>query len=155
MLLSECTMGPPDHAAPRHLQHPLSRFYWAAPAIIFGLYFYLHLYLQMLWEGLSGLPARFPDGKRLDERACPWLLTCLVRRHFTRLREARPWGREVVSIFLAWWIVPLTLLWFWLRYLPRHKWGGTWLHIGLITACGAAGVLSYGNAARTLRGDRG
>src|SRR3712207_6976509 len=34
---------------------------------------------------------------------------------------------NVVTIFLAWWVVPLTLLTFWLRYLPRHDWWGTGL----------------------------
>ena len=53
---------------------PIAWFYWAAPFALLGFYVYLHFYLGMLWEGLAGLPAKFPDGKRLDERAYPWLL---------------------------------------------------------------------------------
>ena len=105
---------------------PIAWFYCAAPFALLGFYVYLHFYLGMLWEGLAGLPAKFPDGKRLDERAYPWLLNGLVRRHFARLKEGRPFlvrFKEWTTIFLAWWTVPATLFWFWLRYLRRHEWG--------------------------------
>ncbi len=134
---------------------PIAYFYWVAPFILIALYVYLHFYLQRLWKGLAGLPAIFPDGKSLDERAYPWLLNGLVRRHFERLKKGRPLMahlEEWVTILLAWWIVPLTLIGFWLRYLPRHEWGGTWIHVGLIVASVAAAVIFYRSAARTLRG---
>ena len=135
---------------------PIAGFYWAAPFILMGLYVYLHFYLERLWQGLAGLPARFPDGKRLDERAYPWLLNGLVRRHFTLLKEGRPpiaHFEEWVTIFLAWWAVPATLFGFWLRYLPRHEWVGTGLHIGLLVVSVALATIFYRSAARTLRGD--
>ena len=109
----------------------------------------------MLWKGLAGLPAKFPDGRQLDERAYPWLLNGLVRRHFGRLQEGRPFLvrlKEWTTIFLGWWPVPLTLLGFRLRYLPRHHWPGTWLHVGLLVAAVALGIGFYRSAARTLRG---
>ena len=135
---------------------PIAYFYGAAPFILMGFYVYLHFYLELLWEGLAGLPARFPDGKRLDERAYPWLLNGLVRRHFKLLKEDRSLItklKELVTIFLAWWAVPATLLGFWLRYLPRHEWWGTGLHIGLLLVSVALAVIFYRSAARTLRGD--
>ncbi len=61
---------------------PIAWFYWAAPVLLLGLYSYFHLYLQRLWEGLSELPAVFPDGKALHKNAYPWLLNGLVRAHF-------------------------------------------------------------------------
>ncbi len=134
---------------------PIGGFYWVAPFILMGLYVYLHFYLELLWEGLAGLPARLPDGKRLDERAYPWLLNGLVRRHFKLLQEDRPLMaklKELVTILLAWWVVPATLFGFWLRYLPRHEWGGTSLHIGLLVVSAALAVIFYRSAARTLRG---
>ncbi len=134
---------------------PIAWFYWAAPFILVGLYVYLHFYLELLWEGLAGLPAIFPDGKRLDERAYPWLLNGLVRRHFKLLKEDRPLMaklKELVTIFLAWWAVPATLLGFWVRYLPRHEWWGTWIHIGLMVVSAALAIIFYRSATRTLRG---
>ncbi len=136
---------------------PIAWFYWAAPIILGALYVYLHLYLQRLWESLAGLPARLQDGNRLDEHAYPWLLNGLVRRHFKLLKEGRPpiaRVEEWVTVFLAWWVVPGTLFGFWLRYLPRHDWGGTWLHIGLTVATILAAAVFYSSAARTLRGDQ-
>ncbi len=136
---------------------PIAWFYWAAPFILGALYVYLHLYLQRLWESLAGLPARFQDGNRLDEHAYPWLLNGLIRRHFKLLKEERPpiaRLEEWVTIFLAWWAVPGTLFGFWLRYLPRHEWVGTWLHIGLAVATILAATVFYSSAARTLRGDQ-
>ena len=136
---------------------PIFWFYWAAPLILGAFYIYLHLYLQRLWESLAGLPARFQDGKRLDERAYPWLLNGLVRRHFKLLKEERPpitRLEEWVTIFLAWWAVPGTLLGFWLRYLPRHDWVGTSLHLGLAVATILVATIFYSAAARTLRGDQ-
>ena len=60
---------------------PIAGFYWAAPAILLSVYLYLHLMLQHLWKLLATLPAVFPDGVPLDEKAYPWLLTGLVRMH--------------------------------------------------------------------------
>ena len=105
----------------------LSGFYLAAPLILLAVYFYFHLYLQRLWGDLASLPAVFPDGEALDRKAYPWLLNGLVRKHFKKLELAqRPLTRveNVVSILLAWWVVPFTLFAFWLRFLPRHDWLG-------------------------------
>jgi uncharacterized protein YjbI with pentapeptide repeats len=57
-----------------------------------------------------------------------------------------------VSILLAWWVVPFTLLFFWLRFLPRHDWLGTSLHVVLIAGAAWFGVYSYRLAVRTLSG---
>ena len=114
---------------------PIAWFYIAAPLVLICLYFYFHLYLLKLWEALSGLPAIFPDGKRLDERAYPWLLNGLVRRHFELLKKGRPFiahEQEFITIFLAWWVIPITMIAFWMRYIPRHDWFGTSFHIILI-----------------------
>ena len=97
----------------------------------------------------------FPDGEALDRKAYPWLLNGLVRAHFKKLELAqRPLTRveNVVSILLAWWVVPFTLLAFWLRYLPRHDWWGTALHVALIAIADGFGVYSYRLAVRTLSG---
>jgi hypothetical protein len=133
----------------------LSGFYWVAPLILLGVYLYLHLYLQRLWGDLASLPAVFPDGEALDAKVYPWLLNGLVRAHFAHLKLSdRPLSRleNLVSIALAWWVVPFTLVAFWLRYLPRHDWWGTGLHITLITIAIGFGLHSFQLAIRTLSG---
>lgn len=133
---------------------PIVSFYWTSPFVLLGFYFYLHFYLQRLWENLAGLPAIFPDGRRLDQLAYPWLLNGIVRRHFKRLRDRSRFAifEEWVTIFLAWWSVPLTLIGFWLRYLPRHEWIGTGLHMGLLLTSIICANYFYSLTSKTLRG---
>lgn len=114
---------------------PIVGFYWAAPMLILCIYLYFHLYLQRLWEALVELPAIFPDGKPLPQTAYPWLLNGFVWAYFYRLKTIRPHLSRLQNflfIILAWWLVPLTLFFFWLRYLPAHDWTTTSLHIGLV-----------------------
>jgi hypothetical protein len=47
-------------------------------------------------------------------------------------------------------VIPITLLAFWWRYLPRQDWG-TWLHVALLALAAGFGVYSYRLAVRTLR----
>ncbi|MGH8584473.1 MAG: pentapeptide repeat-containing protein [Gammaproteobacteria bacterium] len=107
-------------------------FYWTAPLVLLGFYTYFHVFAQRLWEELADLPALFPDGRPLDKKAYPWFLNDLVRAHFLHLRRHTPGLfllQRAVAGLLAWWLVPLTILAIWLRYLPRHDWGGTSFHV--------------------------
>lgn len=121
------------------------------------LYIYLHLHLQRLWERLADLPAVFPDGRSLGKRAYPWLLTGLVYSYNPYLKDRRPplsRLQTTVSIWIAWWLVPLTIAMFWLRYLRPHDWLGTALHGAVLFGAIAAGVLLFRLAVATLRGRR-
>jgi uncharacterized protein YjbI with pentapeptide repeats len=135
---------------------PIAGFFWFAPFLLLAIFVWFHLYLQDMWNGLAGLPAFFPDGKALDEKANPWLLTGFVRPHFKLLRDDRPplsRLKSAISIALAWWLVPVTIAVLWLRYLPRHDWPGTRLHVVLLTvAIVGAAALQY-LARVTLRGE--
>lgn len=133
---------------------PIVGFYWAAPLILLGAHLYIHIYLQRLWQGYARLPAVFPDGMALDQKAYPWLLSTLVQFNVRRLRGRQRLATcfdHMLCVILAWWVVPFTLGMFWLRYLPRHDWPGTVWHIFLIAAAAAASHLTYRLAARTLR----
>ena len=135
---------------------PIAWFYIAAPLVLLCLYFYFHFYLLGLWEGLASLPAIFPDGKRLDERAYPWLLNRLVRRHFKLLKKDRPIMaklQELVVIALAWWVVPITMVGFWLRYLVRHEFIGTFIHIVLLIILIASSLIFYNLCKLILQGN--
>ena len=136
---------------------PTVSFYVAAPLLLLALYIYFHLYLQRLWEALADLPAVFPDGRPLDKRAYPWLLNGLVRSHFKLLRKNRPPLSRIqtsLSILLAWWAIPFTLLFFWGRYLTRHEWWGTGLHIALLVVSIGSSILFQRLARFTLRTEK-
>ncbi len=98
---------------------PIVGFYVVAPLLVLCVYFYFHFYLQKLWEELGSLPAVFPDGRPLHTKVDPWLLNDLVRAHLPKLNVDRPflsYFQLWISVLLAWWIVPMTMLLFWGRY---------------------------------------
>ena len=135
---------------------PIVGFYFAAPLLLLSIYVWLHLYLQNLWKGLSELPAIFPDGKTLDEKAYPWLLNGFVQSHVKLLKDRRPPLSQIqvgLSIFLTWWLVPLTMLILWGRFLTRHDWPITALHIVVFGLSAWVGITFFELAKATLRGD--
>jgi uncharacterized protein YjbI with pentapeptide repeats len=108
---------------------PIAGFYGVAPLLLLAFYAYFHLYLARLWEYLASLPAIFPDGKHLDEKAYPWLLNGLVRAYVSQLSTDRPPLSHIevlISIVLAWWVVPFTVALFWLFSLQKHDLSLTW-----------------------------
>ena len=135
---------------------PIVGFYVVAPLILLCLYFYFHFYLQKLWEELGSLPAVFTDGRLLHNRTDPWLLNDLVRSHFIKLKDGRPflsYFQAWVSVVLAWWLVPVTLFLFWGRYLRRHDLFWTVFHALLLALAIVSAVRLYRIAGETLRGN--
>uniref|UniRef100_UPI0020746CCF pentapeptide repeat-containing protein n=1 Tax=Salinibacter ruber TaxID=146919 RepID=UPI0020746CCF len=129
-------------------------FYLVTPALLALLFGYFHLQMQRLWEELAQLPAIFPDGKPLDEKVHPWLVTGLVRAHTKRLREKQspPFFllQRFVAVLLAWGSVPVTLVYFAGMYSPGSgTWSSFYLHILAALTTGGA-VAAYRKATRTL-----
>lgn len=130
---------------------PIVGFYMVAPLILLCVYLYFHFYLQKLWEELGSLPAVFPDGQPLYAKVDPWLLNDFVRSRLPRLSANRPFLCHLqmwISVVLAWWLVPTTLLLFWLRYLRRHEQMGTAVHVAILVSSiiGAAYLFKLTNS---------
>ncbi|MDH5757628.1 MAG: pentapeptide repeat-containing protein, partial [Nitrospinota bacterium] len=160
---------------------PVIGFFIAAPILLLSLYIYLHLYLKHLWESLATLPAVFPDGRTIDKVVYPWLLNSLVLLSFKRLKGNPPqfiwsfskfrsflveyikyffsedprsplWTLQVIlSIVTAWMVVPITLGYFWFRYLTRHDEVFSLAHSGFIAIAVGFGYLIFYIAIMTLR----
>jgi len=114
---------------------PMTGLYLGGPLLLLALSLRFHFILLRLWGSMAALPAVFPDGQTLEKDG-PWYLMGLVRRHFRwqgESRSAMTAFETVLSTVLAYWIVPVTLFFFWLRYLPRQDFRGTLLHVFLIT----------------------
>ena len=140
-----------------HLSIPIpsQTFARVIPMLLLGLFLYLHLHLHRLWEELAELPAVFPDGRPLDKTAYPWFFHSIVRAHVWCLRVHRPPLSRlctVLTIGLAWWLVPGTLALFWIRYLPGHDWLVTVLHMTLLVASIGLAIFFQGLARAMLRG---
>src|SRR5229473_2885367 len=114
---------------------PMTGLYLGGPLVLLTLSLRFHFLLLRLWGSMAALPAVFPDGQTLEKDG-PWYLMGLVRRHFRwqgESRSAMTAFETVLSTVLAYWIVPATLFFFWLRYLPRQDFRGTLLHVLLMT----------------------
>src|SRR3989475_2242273 len=114
---------------------PMTGLYLGGPLVLLALSLRFHFLLLRLWGSMAALPAVFPDGQTLEKDG-PWYLMGLVRRHFRwqgESRSAMTAFETVLSTVLAYWIVPVTLFFFWLRYLPRQDFRGTLLHVFLMT----------------------
>jgi uncharacterized protein YjbI with pentapeptide repeats len=124
--------------------------------LLAAIYCYFHFYLQPLWRALATLPAVFRDGVTQDDKTDPWQLTNLVRTEFAQLRATAPPLTRLenrLSIVMAWWLVPVTLLALWARYLPAHDLAGlSWLAL-LIGATTFFGRYTFRLARATLRGE--
>jgi uncharacterized protein YjbI with pentapeptide repeats len=121
---------------------PLVPFYMCGPVVILGLYIGFHLGLQHLWDGAAAQPAIFPDGRRLD--AClPWFARWPARSRMKWLREHTPSLAALeagISMLLLYWLVPLTMVLFWARYLTVQDLRGTMLHVLLVVVASAAAL---------------
>jgi uncharacterized protein YjbI with pentapeptide repeats len=122
---------------------PTVQFYLIAPFALFIVYLVFHFHLQHLWDTVLELPAVFPDGRALGENE-PRIVVGLLRVHFRWMNQDAPSTRVIekaISILLAYWIVPATLLFYWLRYLTLQEIHGTVLQEFLVV--GASGAALY------------
>ena len=135
---------------------PMVGFYLIAPVLLLGLYIFFHFYLQRLWRLFAELPVVFPDGRPLDKTG-PWLMMVLARKHFKGTGENRPppsFLERGIAMLLAYWVVPVTLVLFWARYLTRQDLRGTMLHVFLVVAAVAFAAFLPERASTSIRHDR-
>jgi uncharacterized protein YjbI with pentapeptide repeats len=132
---------------------PMTGLYLGGPLVLLALSLRFHFLLLQLWGSMAALPAVFPDGQTLEKDG-PWYLMGLVRRHFRwqgESRSAMTAFETALSTVLAYWIVPTTLFFFWLRYLTRQDFRGTLLHVFLMTVAVATATSVPFVVSRVLR----
>ncbi len=123
---------------------PTVQFYLAAPVALFILYLVFLFHLQHLWDFVLELPAVFPDGRTLGENESR-IVVGLLRAHFRWMNADAPSTRFVekaVSSFLAYWIVPMMLLLYWMRFLTLQEPRGTVLQELLVVAAASVALHS-------------
>jgi uncharacterized protein YjbI with pentapeptide repeats len=140
-LLADTSIIPFLHSPAAAAALPTAEFYLIAPALLFIIYFLFHFHLQRLWDSVLELPAIFPNGRDLGHNE-PRIVIGLLRSHFRWMNQNAPSTRlieKVLSLLMAYWLVPVTLVFFWMRYLTLQEIHGTILQELLIVAatCGA------------------
>ena len=142
-LLTNASIIPFLHSPAAAAALPTVQFYLIAPFALFIVYLVFHFHLQHLWDLVLELPAVFPDGRALGENE-PRIVVGLLRTHFRWMNQDAPSTRVIekaIAIFVAYWIVPATLVFYWLRYLTLQEIHGAVLQELLIV--GASGVAFY------------
>src|SRR5437588_7588548 len=132
---------------------PTTGLFLGGPIVLLVLSLRFHFLLLRLWGSMAALPSVFPDGQTLEKDG-PWYLMGLVRRHFRwqgESRAAMTAFESALSTVLAYWIVPVTLFFFWLRYLTRQDFRGTLLHVFLMTLAVATATSVPFIVSRVLR----
>ncbi len=137
------------------IELPLIAYYLVAPMVLLMLFVYFQLYLQKYWEKLATLPAVFPDGSTLDQKIPPWLLSSLIEVRFSHLQEtggvSLPTKLNILAASLcAWGIVPVTILAYWLRFLPAQNLVGTLTQCLFFAISTVIALVSYQLANATL-----
>jgi uncharacterized protein YjbI with pentapeptide repeats len=142
-LLTDSAVIPYLHSPAAADAMPTDEIYLIAPVLLFILYLVFQFNLQRLWDAVLELPAVFPDGHTLGEKE-PRIVKGLLRAHFRWLNQDAPSTRVIeraVSVFLAYWIVPATLVLIWARYLTLQEMHGTILQE--LLAAISVGVAAY------------
>jgi len=117
---------------------PTSTLFWFGPAVLLVSYLALLFYMQKLWELISSLPAVFPDGLMLDQKAYPWMATGMIGSYFPRLKgrpQSAPASERFLYIGLMYYLIPLSFIPMFCRYLAAHDWRGTTFQIVTIWLC--------------------
>jgi uncharacterized protein YjbI with pentapeptide repeats len=142
-LVSDSAVLPFLHSATASAALPTAEIYLLAPVLLLCVYLLFQYQLQKLWDMVLELPAIFPDGSALGQKQ-PRIITGLLRLHFHWMNQDAPSTRlieKTVSGLLAYWTVPIVLIFFWGRYLTLQEIHGTILHEALVMA--AVGVAIY------------
>jgi uncharacterized protein YjbI with pentapeptide repeats len=149
-LLSDSAIIPYLHSSSAAAALPTDEIYLIAPAAMLAIFLLFLYHLQRVWDAVLELPAIFPDGRILGQKS-PKIITGLLRTHFRWMNPDAPSTRAIektISVLLAYWTVPLVLLFFWGRYLTLQEIHGTILQEILILISVAVALYCTMNVGR-------
>jgi len=140
-LLTDSSLIPYLHSRTAAAAMPTAQIFLLAPLVILSLYLVFQFHLQKVWDATLELPAIFPDGHPLYDRG-PEIIVGLLRAHFWWMnheRSSTQWVAKTISVLLAYWAVPFTLMLYWARYLTMEDSKGTLLQtLAVAVAAGVA-----------------
>lgn len=96
----------------------LELFFLLAPWFLLSFFIYFHHYLTKHCWLLAQLPRMLTDNTPLGAKILPWSLNSWATHYFEDAkgnRESIQWSRNIFGIFLAWFAVPVCLIFFWIK----------------------------------------
>ncbi|MEZ5358345.1 MAG: pentapeptide repeat-containing protein [Candidatus Zixiibacteriota bacterium] len=91
---------------------PFSWLYMALPVLLMAMNLYFTLFFQRYTETVGTLPANFEDGRPLHRVLEPWVFSSMLYSYIPLfINRKLPLKRlqHTLSVFLGWWIVPMSL----------------------------------------------
>lgn len=131
---------------------PILWFYYVAPILLVVLFIYFRISMQYYWRCVSKLRGGGAGSAAMEEHMSPSAVSAIFLRPEPERRTR--WLRLLTTLEswvimnAALWFLPLVLLFFWGRYLVRHDWLGTGLHITLAVLASAIAMNLLGKARR-------
>lgn len=115
---------------------PILWFYYVAPLLLVVLFIYFRISMQYYWRCIAKLRSLGTGNAAVEEHMSPSAVSAIFLRHepetqrrrFRLLAGLESW----IIMITALWFLPLVLIFLWARYLVRHDWFGTGLHIILV-----------------------
>ncbi len=124
-------------------QIPIVNFYALVPIGLVALSLITMLQGQRLWAAVGAAPAALADGTTMADQAGAWVLGPWAAERVMPASERGflTWLQARLGALVGWWLVPVTVAWFWVRYLHRHDWAITGIHLfALSLTCTAAAL---------------
>lgn len=114
---------------------PILWFFILMPAAITGLYLYMLVSFNRLWDAIRRMPAVLPDSSELPANPHCWIFSDVVWQVMRQLRKPSHQHKRMqysMQSFLCFFVPIFTLLLFWWSYIPLRDERVTWLH-GILT----------------------
>lgn len=95
-----------------------------APLFLITLYLYFNLYFINLIEEIAKYPVIFSNGETLKGKIYPWIINDYICEEFYNFHNETTiinFIKKRFVDFACWWFVPITILYFWFRYLTIYK----------------------------------
>lgn len=111
-------------------------FYYVAPVLLMSLMGAFYYQLTVYWKTVRRLPAIFPDGSSVTIKTMPSLIDTVVESCSPILRASRTNNlssliKLELTLVALLSVIPITLFIYWVRYLPRQDYAGSYLHATL------------------------
>lgn len=126
---------------------PTVGFFYFAPFALLAISIFFQVELGRYWEKLTSLPAFFPDGSAITLKTNFTPADSLVEMYFPFFEEKNrnlfQKIKHLLSTGLLFFLTPLILVAYWIRYMPRHDLLGTLFHCTLIVVSIIYGFVTW------------
>jgi len=131
---------------------PTIGFFYLTPIIVLAMSLAFNFQLSQYWNRVSKLPTYFPDNSLVTLKTFPTLIDNLIEEYFPYMQHNTGFGHKLklyLTLAILFCVTPITLISYWIRYLPRHDVLGSSIHVAWILICVTSAYLTWHNIKST------